>query len=254
MLQQILYFFYCCVIAPFLPILIYIGKKVRKSVPELPEASENKIGEIKGIGSEIRLLAIGESAFAGVGVTDHKDGIIGGIAQKMHNSTQKTVSWQVLARNGYTAERANLKLVPKIPEPAFDYVIIGLGGNDTFHFNSPLTFKKNMIALITNVQKKQPKATIIIANMPPVRDFVAFPWILRQILGNLIDLHGSVIRNIPQKFNKVFYFDEKIIMKEWIIKTGGKIKPSDFFSDGVHPSALTYGMWGKELGAFIIGK
>jgi lysophospholipase L1-like esterase len=254
MLQQICYVLYSLLILPFSPFLILMAKKVRKSVPELPEASENVVAKIEGNAPEIRLLAIGESSFAGVGVTDHKDGIIGGVAQKMYDATQKTISWQVLARNGYTAERANLKLVPRIPEHAFDYVIIGLGANDTFHFNSPLTFKKNMIALVENVKKRQPLAKIVLVNMPPVRDFMAFPWILRQILGNIIDLHGAVIRTIPKKFDYVFYIDEKIVLKDWIKKTGGHLKATDFFSDGVHPSAMTYGLWGKEVGAFILEK
>jgi hypothetical protein len=61
MFQQILYVLGSILLLPFLPILIFLGKKVRKSVPELPEASENIIGKIDGTGGEIRLLTICES-------------------------------------------------------------------------------------------------------------------------------------------------------------------------------------------------
>jgi lysophospholipase L1-like esterase len=254
MLQQVLYFFYIILILPFLPIFIYMAKRVRNRIPDLPEASISLVDKTQGSGSEIQLLAIGESAFAGVGVTDHKDGMIGSIAQEVFERTQNTVKWQVLARNGYTAKAANLKLVPKIPESIFHCVIIGLGANDTFRLNSPLTFKKNMIRLIEGIQKRQPQASIVIAQMPPVRHFIAFPWILRQVLGNFVDLHGTVIRDLPDHFDNVHYIDEKITLKDWIKKTGGQMKPKDFFSDGVHPSAMTYRVWGKEVGTFIVNK
>jgi lysophospholipase L1-like esterase len=254
MLQQIAYFWGSLLIAPFLPILLYLGKKVRKSVPELPEANENITGKIEGNKPEIQLLTIGESTIAGVGVTDHRDGITGGIAQKLHNATQKTVNWQVLAKNGYTAERVNLKLVPQIPAHKLDFIVIGLGGNDTFQFNSPLTFRKHLIAVIENIQLRQPNAKIIIVNMPPIGEFPAFPWIFQRILGSLVRLHGAVIRDIPQRFTNVFYIDEQLRFEDWIKKTDGNLTVDDFFSDGVHPSAMTYGMWGNEVGKFIIEK
>jgi lysophospholipase L1-like esterase len=252
MLQQILYILGSILILPFLPILIFMGKKVRKNIPELPEASENSIGKIKGNNGEIQLLTMGESTIAGVGVTDHKDGITGQIAKTLHDLTKKTVHWQVLARNGYTAERVNLKLVPQLPIQSLDVVVIGLGGNDTFQFNSPLTFKKQLILTIQNIQKRQPQTKIVIANMPPIGEFPAFPWAIQWVLGSLVDLHGAVIRDLPQRFENVFYVDEKITFKKWIKRTNKDLTPADFFSDGIHPSAMTYGMWGNEIGRFIL--
>jgi lysophospholipase L1-like esterase len=254
MLQQLAYFLGSLLIAPFLPILIYLGKKLRKNIPELPEASENLTGEIVGNNPTIQLLTIGESTIAGVGVTDHKDGITGGIAQKLHDFTQKTVNWQVLAKNGYTAERVNQKLVPKIPNHKLDVIVIGLGGNDTFQFNSPLTFRKHLITVIENIQLRQPDAKIIIANMPPIGEFPAFPWIFQRILGSLVRLHAAVIRDVPERFSNVFYIDEQLRFEDWIKRTDGNLTVDDFFSDGVHPSAMTYGMWGNEVGKFIIEK
>jgi lysophospholipase L1-like esterase len=252
MLQQILYVLGTILITPFFPLLIFMGKKVRKNIPELPEASENINGKIEGKNGEIRLLSMGESTIAGVGVTDHKDGITGQFAKTLHDLTKKTVHWQVLARNGYTAERVNLKLVPRLPEYPLDIILIGLGGNDTFHFNSPFTFKKQLILTIQNIQKRQPKAKIVIANMPPIGEFPAFPWLIQRVLGSLVDLHGAVIRDVPQRFENVFYVNEKITFKKWIKRADKDLTPTDFFSDGVHPSAMTYGMWGKEIGHFIM--
>jgi lysophospholipase L1-like esterase len=252
MFQQVLYLLGSFCLIPFLPILIYLGKKVRQSVPELPEASENLIGKIVGNSEIIQLLTIGESTIAGVGVTDHADGITGGIAKKLRDSSGKTVNWQVLARNGYTAELVNLKLVPQIPEHSINIIVIGLGGNDTFQFNSPLTFRKHLRVAIKNIQKRQPTAKIILANMPPIGEFPAFPWIFQRILGSLVNLHGSIIRTLPKEFTNVFYVDNKIRFDDWLKRTNSNLTVQDFFSDGVHPSAMTYGIWGEEIGKFII--
>jgi lysophospholipase L1-like esterase len=254
MIQQILYLLGCLCLIPFLPILIYLGKKVRQNVPELPEASDNLIGKIVGNSEIIQLLTIGESTISGVGVTDHVDGITGGIAKTLRDLSGKTVNWQVLARNGYTAEKVNLKLVPKIPAHKIDIIVIGLGGNDTFQFNSPLIFRKHLRVAIKNMQKQQPTAKIILANMPPIGEFPAFPWIFQRILGSLVSLHGAIIRTLPKEFNNVFYVDNKIRFADWLKRTNANLKVEDFFSDGVHPSAMTYGIWGEEIGKFIMEK
>lgn len=252
MILQFLYILGSIVILPITPILIYLGKKVKRDVPALPEASEGLTGSINGEGGEIRLLTLGESTVAGVGVTDHKDGLAGSIAKKLHESNGKTIHWQVLARNGYTAEVSNLMLVPQIPDHKIDFVVIGLGANDTFEFNSPMRFRKGMMVLIQNIQKRQPEANIIISNLPPIRNFPAFPWILQHILGNLIDLHSAAIVDLPKHFEKVFYINDKITLKKWIHKFDAHMTDKDFFSDGVHPSAVSYGVWGNEVAGFIL--
>ena len=252
MLQQLLYIGGSLMVLPFLPLLLFLGKRVRQSIPDLPEACENLQSSIIGNSETIQLLTLGESTIAGVGVTDHTHGITGQVAKTLHSLTGKTIYWQVLAGNGYTAENVNQLLVPQIPEHALDFIVIGLGGNDTFKFNSPLTFKKNMISLLDNIQLRQPNAQIIIANMPPVGEFPAFPWLIQLVLGSLVNLHGAVIRHIPQRYNNVSYMDEPIRLKDWIKHIDGNWTSADLFSDGVHPSAITYAIWGEEIGRFAL--
>ena len=90
MFQQILYYINSILALPFIPILNHLGKKIDRDIPKLPEASENITGQITGNREAINLLAIGESHIAGVGVTDHKDGIAGQIALFLHKKTHKT--------------------------------------------------------------------------------------------------------------------------------------------------------------------
>lgn len=248
MLQQLIYLFGSLVLLPFLPLLLFFGQRVRRRIPELPEASEHITGHIPGTEPALHILTLGESTIAGVGVTDHEDGIVGALARELHEWSGKAVYWQVLARNGYTAEKVDQKLVPRVPAHALDLIVIGLGGNDTFQFNSPLTFRKHLKSVLTHLRERQPNTPIIIANMPPVYAFPAFPWYMQAILGGLVQLHGAVIRNLPQQFEGVYYMHELIRLDNWVSRAGGKVTVDDFFSDGVHPSKMTYTMWGQEIG------
>lgn len=252
MKQQIQYLIGMTLVLPLLPLLYFIGKNIRKKVPQLPEASINLEGEFAGTNEPIRILTIGESTIAGVGVTDHADGITGSIAKGLNQQTGKRIAWRVLARNGCTAQKVREEYINIIPDCEFDFIFIGLGGNDTFRLNSPLKFRKDLLQLIEELRRIQPNARIIILNMPPIADFPAFPKTVRFILGNLVDLHRKVIADIPQNFSDVFFNDEKISLVEWTQKS--KNTEAAFFSDGVHPSALTYRIWGEETVTFLAKK
>jgi lysophospholipase L1-like esterase len=244
MKQQIQYIFGLVFLFPLLPILYFVGKNIRKKVPPLPEAWINLEGEIPGEAKPIKILMLGESTIAGVGVTDHRDGLAGSIAKGLQQKTGKNTIWKVLAKNGYTAQKVHEMLFEKMPKTQFDFIFIGLGGNDTFRLHSPLSFRAHLRQLIEKLRLLQPTATIVILPLPPIADFPAFPKIVQFALGSLVDLHRKVIVAIPHHFSDVFYNNEKMTLKDWLKKTNKT--GADFFSDGVHPSALAYGIWGNE--------
>ncbi len=249
MIPQIIYLGLSLLLLPCLPLVAYLGRRVKASVPALPEATQNLIGRIEGSKTMIQCLVLGESSMAGVGVTDHQDGITGQMAQQLNAWTGKTICWHVLAKNGYTAEKALHQLVPNMPKTHFDFIILGLGGNDTFEWKSPWHFRKHVKRLIQQIQIRQPEAKLVIINMPPVADFPAFPPLMQFFLGNLVHLHGAVLRDLPQQYQNVFYMSETIRLKDWM--KDNVYSAQDFFSDGVHPSALTYALWGKSIATFM---
>lgn len=251
MKQQLYFYLGALLLWPLLPLLYVQGRRVRREVPQLPEAGHNILGAAPGAEPALSLLAIGESTIAGVGVTDHRDGITGQLAQAIGHSTGRAVRWQVLARSGYTAERVNAKLVARIPAVPFDFVLIGLGANDTFTLRSPLAFRRHLRHLLARLAALQPQAKVVIANLPPVGQFPAFPGLMRFVLGGLVRLHGAVIRKVPQQFANVYYVDQPIEFAAWSKRADASLGVADFFSDGVHPSALTYSIWGQEIGDFM---
>ncbi|WP_102261139.1 SGNH/GDSL hydrolase family protein [Mesobacillus jeotgali] len=246
--MRLLYLFGSMIIVPFLPFLYFQGKRVRASTPRLPEA-EGTQGMVKLEGDqEFRVIFLGESSIAGVGVKHHEEGFAGVFAKEMAEKTNVTVHWEVYAKSGYTLKKIREKIVPVIPGSKVDLVVIGLGANDAFTLNNPWSWQKQSENLVMDLRSKFEDVPIVFANMPPIKDFPAFPFLIRVFIGNLVDILGNELLTTASKFNGVHYNDKKIRLSDW--RKRMSLKPEDFFSDGVHPSKLTYGLWASELSSF----
>ena len=254
MIYQLLYYLGGLLALPFSPLLIFQGRKVRASIPKLSEAGGPNQGVVGNAGRPIRLLILGESTMAGVGVKSHEQGFTGYLASYLQKISERQVNWQVFAQSGYTAQATQRNLVPLLPSEPLSLIVIGMGGNDTFQLNSPLRWRSDMILLIKAIRERQPDASILIINLPPVGQFPAFPASLQLMLGSLVRLHGKVIRDIPSLFKKVYYMSRPISLNKWGRKAPAGADVKAFFSDGVHPSELTYKLWAEEAGAFIINQ
>ena len=242
----------CCI--PLLPILIYQGKRVRDTVPRLPEAPGDRKGIVGPEGKPYRLLTMGESHIAGVGIDSQEEAFTGQIVAQLADELQRPIHWQLLATSGYTVARLDEVYTPQVPETPQDLIIIGMGGNDTFKLNSPSRWVKDFRRLIDNIRKVQPDCPIIIANLPPVGEFPAFPKPLQSVLGGLVFLHGFAARAIPAGKENVYYMKKRILLKDWYSYVPGLINAEAFFSDRVHPSALTFQVWGRVVREFLLDK
>ena len=252
MLPQLLFFLGAILIIPFLPLLIWQGKRLRARIPELPEAEGPNNG-IEGEGSKaIQLLVLGESTMAGVGVETQKDGISRTIAEGLAQHYKQAVHWQVIARSGYNAAQVREELVPQIKSEPIDIIIIGLSVNDTVERNSPLGWKRDLIKLIRAIRERQASCPIVLIHRGPVEYFPAFPPIFKLILGSLIKLQWQAISNLPQEIDNFHLIKHVILPDNWQAKVDFPTTAEDFFSDGVHPSKLTYQLWAEEVVEFIV--
>jgi lysophospholipase L1-like esterase len=247
--MSVRYYLGAIISIPLLPIMYYQGIQIRKKVPKLPEATE-PIGQAISATSEktaIQLISLGESTIAGIGVNTHEEGFTGTFAKEFSNETSTTVNWRVYAKSGYTAKDVLEKLVPKIEETDIDIILIGLGGNDAFTLNHPKRWRKKTKQLIETLQEQFPKTLIVFANMPPIKEFPAFTPLIKFTIGNLVEILGQELKSLVQNYENVLYFDDIITLDEWVERYQIKADASAFFSDGVHPSKLTYQTWAKDL-------
>ncbi|KGL64260.1 SGNH/GDSL hydrolase family protein [Polaribacter sp. Hel1_85] len=237
---------------PLLPLLYFEGKNIRKKVPKLPEAKKPK-GFVNGnFNKTLNILSIGESTIAGVGVDDHKNGFTGALATTLSKKLKSNINWKVYAKSGYTVKQLTKKIIPNIEEFTTDIIIVGIGGNDAFTLNSPKKWTLDIDKLTQLLQNKYPNTPIFFTNMPPIKEFPAFTKSIKFVIGNLVEIFGKELYHFTRNKKNLFYYDEIITLKEWSKKHTLDFSNSNiFFSDGVHPSKLTYKIWGEEMAEFI---
>ncbi|OEK00684.1 GDSL family lipase [Roseivirga sp. 4D4] len=237
---------------PLLPIMYYQGKRIRKTIPSLPEA-KGPSGTVKqeNEAKPITILAIGESTFAGVGVATHDEGFTGSFAKAIAASYNTSVDWKVYARSGYTAKKVTERILPKVEEASADLILIGLGGNDAFTLNRPHQWRKDINLLIEKLRKKYPETPIVFTNMPPIKEFPAFTPLIHFVVGNLVEILGEELNELIKHHPKVYYNSAVLTIAHWSKVLGVPPDKSTFFSDGVHPSRFTYQVWAQEMARFV---
>ena len=250
---HIKYAFGAFITVPLLPLMYIQAKRIRAKVPRLAEAKKPSGQAIKeGKQNTLQLIALGESTIAGVGVNTHEEGFTGTLAQVLASQLKANVHWNVYARSGFTAKRVTKVLIPKIEEQLPDLIVIGLGGNDAFTLNSPAKWKTHIQEMIDVIRNKFGLVPIAFTNMPPIKAFPAFTPLIKFTIGNLVEILGEALADVVQENELVFYNAETITFEGWIQKLGLNAAPEDFFSDGVHPSRLTYQAWAKDFAAFLM--
>ena len=128
---QVKYLVSAALILPVSPFLFLQGQYTRRKVGLLPDAAGARTG-LAGNEEEstAKLLVIGESTVAGLGARTHSQALAGRFAEQLRDTLGRAVRWHVIGRNGVTARRTIDELLPMVPDEKFDYILVGLGGND----------------------------------------------------------------------------------------------------------------------------
>lgn len=241
-LLQTIYILGGAVVAPFLPFLFWQGKRVRKRVGRLPDASGANVGTFAGGAETLRLLAIGESTVAGVGAKNHEEALAGQLARFLSLETGKSVRWHALGESGITARETLQRIIPHLPDARMNFIVVALGGNDAFKVSSPARWRRDMTELVETLQRKYPQSVILLANTPMIRDFPVLPQPLKFVLWRVSRLHHAVAKSLAKQKRNVFYFDE------------ATKADAEFFADGVHPSPVGYRRWAEAMIKFLLRK
>jgi lysophospholipase L1-like esterase len=237
---QTIYILGGAVILPFAPFLYLQGQYTRRKIGRLPDAEGETHGRFGDHSETVKLLAIGESTVAGVGARTHRSALTGQFARHLSRRIGKSVEWFAVGRSGIRAGETIRELVPKIPDEKYDYIVVGLGGNDVLKLSSPRKWRRDMTRLLTILRERNPEAKIFITNAPAIRLSPALPQPIKFILGHLSALHDRNTKEFTRAMENVFYFHQPTEVVE------------DFFADGIHPSEKGYDLWSEAILNFCI--
>lgn len=233
------------------PLLVAQGLHVRRRALQLPEAAGPREGEERPLAARrrrrdgLRLLVVGDSSAAGVGVADQRDALAATVARTLADELGRPVRWQLVARTGNTTLEA-LQQVREIDRlrPA-DILLTALGVNDVVRQVPPQRSLEQLEALHAEVRERSGARYWLHSALPPVHAFPLLPRPLRWVLGHqaeqlnqvlqqaLGDRRDRGVRRLPAHLHECPA--ERGLMA----------------ADGFHPGAAGYAVWGEALGQFL---
>jgi len=226
----------CVLTLPFAPILYLQGRITRWKVGILPDAGGEKHGRYGEGDDAAKLFVIGESTVAGLGARTHELALAGQFARCLSGRVGRAIEWKVIGKNGVTARRTIDELLPQMPDERFDYILVGIGGNDVMKLSSPVKWRRDMIELLGLLRRKNPDAVIFVTNCPMIVHSPIMPQPIKTILWELSKMHNDNILEFTREMERIFYYPQPV-----------KVKFEGFFADGIHPSEQGYADWAAAM-------
>lgn len=227
------------------PLLLWQARRTRATTPRLPEASGDTFGLAAAAnGSPGRLLVVGESTAASVGVAFHHQGLAAHTARALSRQQRRPVHWHTLGVNGIRA-RALVQYLddhPRLPPNTdpLDFAIISLGVNDTTGLTSIRRYRDALRDLIAVLRRQQPDLPVYLLAIAPMQHFTALPTPLRQLLGQRAARLDREQQALARQLDGVRHLVYPI-----------SNTADSLAEDGYHPSEKGYNYIGERIAATL---
>jgi lysophospholipase L1-like esterase len=218
------------------PLVALQGTVTRRRVPCLPPVGTPCCGSVPGRGATLRLLAIGESTVAGVGLTHGHETVAATTARAVARQTHRPVAWHGHGLSGATVREAAQRLLPRIAAEPVDLLIVAFGVNDTLAYRSPAAFADDLAALISAARGRIGDAAVVITGVAPLACFPALPWPLRTILNWRSAALQEAAEGLVGRFSRLV-----------VERFSEPLGPHLFAVDGFHPNMEAHVLWGEEI-------
>ena len=219
----------------FFPIYVVVGIYVRLNSMRLSPAAGPRSGQFGKGKAKIRLLAIGDSSAAAVGI-DHTSGAIGPqTAQKLHKQSGDTVSWHISGHNSAVAGEVRDHVVPNLPEEDFTHVLIMIGMNDMKNWHSVKRWKKEFGTLLYALRTRYPEARLYWHQAIDMSGVPALPTILGRVLNLRVKLLNRKGAQLCVERGAI------------CVPPLPTVNPDGFCRDGFHANEAGYDAWADHM-------
>lgn len=213
------------------PLLLGQGRYVRRVTPKLPEPDGEREG-VTGDGPALRLLILGDSAAAGVGVEHQRQALSGRLAERL--STHYRLHWTLDAETGRTSGDV-LQALARRPEVRFDAVLVSMGVNDVTGRTSDRVWLDHLAALSTQLTQRFGARHVLFTAIPPMHWFPALPQPLRWYLGLRARQLNALLEAFCRDTADTHY-----------LPVAYSLEPASMAADGFHPGPDAYGVWANH--------
>ncbi|HEY5774786.1 MAG TPA: SGNH/GDSL hydrolase family protein [Xanthomonadales bacterium] len=218
-----------------LPVSAVQGLWLRRTAIRLPEAGGARNG-VSGRGTELHLLALGDSIIAGVGTGNMAHSLPVQFARALAKNRQCSVHWHAHGANGAAISDLRQSMAGLAHDRQADVVLISIGVNDVTGLSSTRHWRSELEQLLLDIRGRWPRARVLFAGLPPMGRFPLPPQPLRFTLGHraatLDAIAAAVISGQPGMLH---------------IPTDINPLQQEFCEDGFHPSAQSCAYWANEL-------
>lgn len=214
------------------PLLIHQGKKLRRSIPRLPEPAGERSGESgegNGDGNVLRVMIVGDSAAAGVGVETQSEALSGRLVAELART--RHVRWQLHARSGFRTQEVT-GMLTALPAAATDVVLVSVGLNDVLARHSGTLFFERQSALLDLIQARFSPSLVLLTAIPPLGEFPGFPQPLRWVMHSRRNWLDAQLKRLCRERRECEY-----------LELPGPFSHADFAKDGFHPGPRLYRLW-----------
>jgi lysophospholipase L1-like esterase len=220
------------------PVLVAQALATRARLPRLPEAAGARRGEV-GRGAPLRLLVLGDSSAAGVGVEHQSCALAGVLPSALAQLGGVKVRWRLVAKSGVTSAQCLALLDGEEPFEA-DVAVVVLGVNDVVDQVPSWRAVDARAAIANRLRNGHGVAHVVFAPLPPVHQFPGLPQPLRWVAGRDARRHDDAVARWAATRGDVSHVPIELPLN------AGVMAP-----DGFHPGETVYRVCGTALAEHI---
>lgn len=218
------------------PLIIGQALWVAARATRLPEASGPRSGAV-GQGPLLRLLVLGDSSAAGVGVTHQDAALAAPLAA--HLARERRVEWHLSARTGATT-RSTLSALSALPPETWDAAFVVLGVNDTKNGVPLVAWERRYARLLDLLAMTHRVRHLFVSGLPPIRHFPLLPAPLNHVLAARAERFDKTLQEIASRRDDCVFIPLDVTLD-----------PAGMSPDGFHPGPAIYAEWAEGVAAVM---
>ena len=185
--------------------------------------------------AKYRILVLGDSSVAAVGVDNTEGAFAPQYARGLHDQTGDTVAWRMSGHNSAVAGQIRDVVVPNLEPENYTHIVLLIGTNDMKNFHSVRRWKKEFGGLLYALRTRFPEAKVF--------------W------HQAIDL--SVAPALPQPLATMLNWRRLLLNRmgaQLCVERGAVVVPplqgataEGFCRDGFHANESGYRAWAEHM-------
>jgi lysophospholipase L1-like esterase len=192
-----------------------------------------------GCGARLRLLILGDSSAAGVGVADQSQALAGFLPPALSRKARARVQWELVARSGLTSAQCRALLESQTDLRA-DVAVVVLGVNDVVDQVPSQRAVAAREAIANRLRNAHGVAHVVFAPLPPVHHFPGLPQPLRWVAGADARRHDAAVGAWARTRDDVSHVPIELPLNRALMAP-----------DGFHPGVQVYRICGTAIAEHI---